>query len=275
MNEKITMRNTVAEIQKATSAIMKAHPEFMKDTKSKVFYLMLEISKKLEAKKRVTKKEWFDVYSEALVMKAAAEEKPKKNAKKESSLKRKPSKKGATKAEAKEEPKKTTKKQVTKNTSKKGSTKNAPKKGEESKKEVKKPATKKFTFPESFVDKDGAKYTRADDIENYEDAFNAYNESNLVIAFHWTPQLLKEAPYSVHIVPKSRVPKKFENDLDLAYVVYAGDREKYLCSVSMYTDANFNVFGKFIKKSRANGGGRKASWLEYEIYRVEEAEESK
>ena len=278
MNEKITMRNTVAEIQNATGAIMKAHPEFMKDTKSKAFKLMAEISKKLEAKKRVTKKEWFDVYSEALVMQAAAEEKPKKTVKKESSLKKKPAKKAPAKkaepkAETKEEPKKSPAK---KTTAKKTATKKTTAKAEPNK--TTKKATPKFSFPKQFKDEDGNIYDRADDLEDIKAIReSAENGDDLVIAFHWTKDLLKQQDsnnnnlYGGFTIPKSKCPKGFTNDLDLCTVLYVGSEIPYVLSVSNYTEMERKLTSQYIKKSRKDGGGRKAYFLDYEFYRVTES----
>ena len=278
MITKMTQRNTVAEIKEFLTKISRS--KALKADK-KAYQQLVLLKEAIDNGEKPSKKELLNVADLCFATVAAAQEKkPVKKAEvsKESSLKKKPAKKAPAKkaepkAETKEEPKKSPAK---KTTAKKTATKKTTAKAEPNK--TTKKATPKFSFPKQFKDEDGNIYDRADDLEDIKAIReSAENGDDLVIAFHWTKDLLKQQDsnnnnlYGGFTIPKSKCPKGFTNDLDLCTVLYVGSEIPYVLSVSNYTEMERKLTSQYIKKSRKDGGGRKAYFLDYEFYRVTES----
>ena len=265
---------TKAELTKATAKeigtfLASASRNAKVKADKNLFSRMQYTSKAIKDGQKVLKKDLLELATDCLAVMAVAETKPeaKKPAEKkqdkpakESSLKKKPSKK----EEPKEEPKKTTKKTTKAEEPKKTATNKKQAKTEPKKEE--KPKT--FSFPEEFEDEDGVKYTRADDITTIEELRKAVeNDEDFVVATHWTADMLKEGVYAIDQLPKKLVPKRFENDLDLASVVFVGDITDNVLTVSLYTEALYFWKGASLKPTK---NGRKGKNLMYELYRVTE-----
>lgn len=229
-----------------------------------LFARMKYTSKAIKNGEKVAKKDLLELASDCLTVMAAAETKPeelKKAPEKESSLKKKPSK------GAKEEPKVESKpSKPSKNGKKSEETKPEPKKSEPKEKSTPKP--KAFSFPKEFEDEDGIKYVLAEDITDIDSLRKAIEaDEDLVIASHWTEQMLKDGSYSLGQLPKKAIPKRFEYDLDLNTVLYVGDISNNVLTVSMYTEALYYWSASSLKQTK---NGRKGVNIMYELYRVVE-----
>lgn len=105
-------------------------------------------------------------------------------------------------------------------------------------------------------------YEIARDIETMEDLYNALNdEQEIVLAYYWNKRHLKQFPYYMGLLGQ---PKSFENDLDLATVIYVSDEKRIAFSVSMYTEAPYSLLPVDLKEE---DGLRFADGIEYQIYR--------
>lgn len=268
MNKKMTMKNTVEEIKVVLGDVAGTVKKLDKD----LFKRFVEANKKLNANERVPKKDLLALVNEAIeVIDKAEKATPKKEASVKpaaSKSKKAPAKKAAP---AKKEAKKTpAKKSATKETA--SSKKKAPAKKSPAKKASKKVAKETAPklddmFPKTFEDESGV-YTRADDIKDLNDLREALeNDEDIFTAAYLTPEFLKNFDYGAGQLPKSKVPKKFNRNLDLCAVVFAGENIPNFITVSTYTEVSYWWKGSSLKQTAK---GRKATHFMYEVYRYEE-----
>lgn len=115
-------------------------------------------------------------------------------------------------------------------------------------------------FPES-LEVEGETYSLATDIKDMKALHKALTDgADLILAFYWSPRHLKQFPYFNGLLGQ---PKSFDNDLDLANVIYISDEYKVAYAVSLYTEGVYSVFPDEIKES---DGLRFASGIEFQIY---------
>lgn len=118
-------------------------------------------------------------------------------------------------------------------------------------------------FPQTLEVGD-SKYELATDIKSMEDLYNALgNDEEIVFAYYWTKRHLKQFNYFGQLLGQ---PKSFDNDLDLATVIYVSDEKKVSYQVSMYTEALYTTLANEIPE--VEDGVRIGTSIEYQIYRA-------
>lgn len=275
---KITAKTSEQELKDFLNANVKLVEEQDKDLHDRIIYVG-KLSKTDESK--VTRKDLYDLAKEVskLLGKKAIEPKPKV----ENSTKKlhKPTPKEETKAEDSsdsepsddgddsdetveeqmqlevEEPKKAKK-------SLGGKKKKEPKEGvtvlEGSENEKTVQLAK--MFPKILQVGDN-KFELTTDIKTMEDLYNALNnDEELVVAYYWTKRHLRQFSYFNGWLGQ---PKSFDNDLDLATVIYVSDEYKVSYQVSMYTEAVYTLLPEDLQEE---DGIRIAGGSEYQIYRT-------
>lgn len=118
-------------------------------------------------------------------------------------------------------------------------------------------------FPETISVGDDT-YKVALDIKNLEDLYKALEaEEEIVVAFYWTKRHLKQFPYFNGWLGQ---PKSFDNDLDLANVIYVSDEYKVAYSVSLYTEGVYTLLAEDLEIIE---GLRFSAGIEFHLYRKE------
>lgn len=98
-------------------------------------------------------------------------------------------------------------------------------------------------------------------VTKMEDLFTLFDkEVEIVLAFYWTKRHLKQFRYFNGWLGQ---PKSFDNDLDLATVVYVSDKGKVAHAVSMYTEGMYTLLPTDIPEDE---GIRYSSGMEFQIY---------
>ena len=98
-------------------------------------------------------------------------------------------------------------------------------------------------------------------VTKMEDLFTLFDkEVEIVLAFYWTKRHLKQFRYFNGWLGQ---PKSFDNDLDLATVVYVSDKGKVAHAVSMYTEGMYTLLPADIPEDE---GIRYSSGMEFQIY---------
>lgn len=103
----------------------------------------------------------------------------------------------------------------------------------------------------------------AEDIKTFEDLYNALSkDEDIVFAYYWTKRHLKQFPYFGGWLGQ---PQSFENDLDLAGVIYVSEENTVSYMVSRYTEAVYTILPSDFEEV---DGIRVAGGIEFQIYRA-------
>ena len=107
-------------------------------------------------------------------------------------------------------------------------------------------------------------YRLATEIKSMDDLYEATNEKDMdevVFAYHFTKKDLKLNPYYGGILGKVT---SFENDLDLAGVMYVSEERKIAYQISLYTEGCYNTLPEDFEEF---DGVRYAGDTMFQIYR--------
>lgn len=273
---KITAKTTKEQLVKALGA----NSSLVKKADKNVYDQMVYTSNAMKKdEKSVTKRDLVDLVKQVMttlgdkfVEPAFAEETPhteKKAPAKESSLKKKVSKKAeTTEPEEVESEQSADEEEAVKSAKKTGAKKPANKtKGdavevlEESSKITQQRAKK---FP-AQIDVQGETYKSAEDIKSMEDLYNAVNaDEDILLAFYYPKRNIKQFGYFNNLLG---TPKSFENDLDLASVLYVSEEKKVAYAISVYMEAPYTVLPDDFE---VVDGIKISGCLEFEVYRKAE-----
>lgn len=120
-------------------------------------------------------------------------------------------------------------------------------------------------FPQTLevkIGDDDCKYELASDIKTMEDLYNALEQDEeIVIAYYWTKRHLRQFPYFNGWLGQ---PKSFENDLDLATVMYVSEELRVSYQVSANTEAVYTLLPEDFAEE---DGIRISGGTEFQIYR--------
>lgn len=117
-------------------------------------------------------------------------------------------------------------------------------------------------FPETITVEE-SKYEIAHDLKTMEDVYNALSdEEDIMFAFCWTKKHLRQFSYFGDCLGH---PKSFDNDLDLASVIYVSEEHKVCYAVSSYTEVVYTVLPKDLEEE---DGVRCSFGVEFQIYRA-------
>ena len=115
-------------------------------------------------------------------------------------------------------------------------------------------------FPDTITIGEDA-YIVDHSVTKMEDLFALFDkEVEIVLAFYWTKRHLKQFRYFNGWLGQ---PKSFDNDLDLATVVYVSDKGRVAHAVSMYTEGMYTLLSTDIPEDE---GIRYSSGMEFQIY---------
>ena len=119
-------------------------------------------------------------------------------------------------------------------------------------------------FPKT-LDVGDTKYELASDIKTMDDLYKSLveNEEDIVLAFYWTKRHLKQFNYFGQYLGQ---PESFDNDLDLASVIYVSEERKVCYSVSQYTEAIYTTLAWEVPEDE--DGIRISTSIDYQIYRA-------
>lgn len=133
---------------------------------------------------------------------------------------------------------------------------------EESKKQLQQRAKK---FP-AKIDVQGESYEVAMDITSMDKLYDAVNaDEDILLAFYYPKRNIKQFGYFNNILG---TPKSFENDLDLASVLYISEEKKVAYAISVYMEAPYTILPEdfeIVDDVRISG------FNEFEIYRKVES----
>jgi hypothetical protein len=133
---------------------------------------------------------------------------------------------------------------------------------EESKKQLQQRAKK---FP-AKIDVQGESYEVAMDITSMDKLYDAVNaDEDILLAFYYPKRNIKQFGYFNNILG---TPKSFENDLDLASVLYISEEKKVAYAISVYMEAPYTIMPEdfeIVDDVRISG------FNEFEIYRKVES----
>lgn len=133
---------------------------------------------------------------------------------------------------------------------------------EESKKQLQQRAKK---FP-AKIDVQGESYEVAMDITSMDKLYDAVNaDEDILLAFYYPKRNIKQFGYFNNILG---TPKSFENDLDLASVLYISEEKKVAYAISVYMEAPYTILPEdfeIVDNVRISG------FNEFEIYRKVES----
>lgn len=248
---KLTKKTTVEEMKGILNANITKVKKADKNLADQIIYAGKHADK-------ATKKDLFDLVKQtidklgdALVVPAMAEETPaetpkKKLAKVESEQAIKPK---AKKSEEVAEPKKSAKKPAKKA------------EGVEVLDEVKTKTSpdRVSKFPAEITVGDNTYVTA--DIKSMEELYEKLNaDEEVVLAFYWSKRNLKQYGYFNNYLG---TPKSFDNDLDLATVIYASDEFKVAYAVSQYTEAPYTILPDDFE---VIDGIKISGHIEFEVY---------
>lgn len=281
---KITVKSTKEQMTSYLNEVFKSVQKANKNLADRIVYTAKAYKKDPAS---VMKKDLFDLCKEAMEslatpstpVVAEASVKPKKKVMKKAET---PVEKTEEEAETTPEPTEETPKAPVKKTGKKAVTKKSAKKEESlvtpkatnsnSKKEV----MLADIFKEVYKTDTLGTLEIAHDIKTIEDLKKSYeNEELLVFAMYWTPRHITQFEYGKDLGFK-HVPKKFEDNVDLASLVYIGEVNDVAYAVSSETDRMYFFLESDLKEE---DGMRFAGGAEYQIYRqtvepqVEETED--
>lgn len=283
---KITAKTTKEQLKSILGANVKAVKEQDKDLFDRIAYAD-KMLKKDESK--VSRKDLADLAKEVIALlgdkfvtpalaeevQPVAENSVKKTgkgvAKKQEAPAEVPEESGESDETAQEEPAKTEK--VDKKSAKKPLGKKAKKEPKEGVTVLEGTENQKTVqmakmFPQTLEVGD-KKYELAPDIKSMEDLYDAMTrDEEIVFAFYWTKRHLRQFPYYGGLLGQ---PKSFDNDLDLATMIYVSEDKVVTYSVSMYTEA---LYATVPRDFEEEDGIRYNNGMEYQIYRavVSEAE---
>ena len=291
---KITAKTTKEHLVKALGVNSKAVKEADKNLYDRLVYTSNAMKKDV---KSVTKSDLVELVRDTIkslgdkfVEPALAEEKTeietketkteKKSPVKESSLKSKVKSKKSEKTEevakatepevasesaeetAKEEAVETAKNTGVKKPAKKTQKGEAVEVLEESKKQPQQRAKK---FP-AKIDVQGETYEVATDITSMDKLYDAVNaDEDILLAFYYPKRNIKQFGYFNNILG---TPKSFENDLDLASVLYVSEEKKVSYAISVYMEAPYTILPEdfeVVDNVKISG------CLEFDVYRKVES----
>lgn len=291
---KITAKTTKEQLVKALGVNSKAVKEADKNLYDRLVYTSNAMKKDV---KSVTKSDLVELVRDTIkslgdkfVEPALAEEKTeietketkteKKSPVKESSLKSKVKSKKSEKTKevakatepevasesaeetAKEEAVETAKNTGVKKPAKKTQKGEAVEVLEESKKQPQQRAKK---FP-AKIDVQGETYEVATDITSMDKLYDAVNaDEDILLAFYYPKRNIKQFGYFNNILG---TPKSFENDLDLASVLYVSEEKKVSYAISVYMEAPYTILPEdfeVVDNVKISG------CLEFDVYRKVES----
>lgn len=133
---------------------------------------------------------------------------------------------------------------------------------EESKKQPQQRAKK---FP-AKIDVQGDTYEVATDITSMDKLYDAVNaDEDILLAFYYPKRNIKQFGYFNNILG---TPKSFENDLDLASVLYVSEEKKVSYAISVYMEAPYTILPEdfeVVDDVKISG------CLEFDVYRKVES----
>lgn len=119
------------------------------------------------------------------------------------------------------------------------------------------------SFPAEFENEAG-KFVVNFDIKSMADLKKAAEKQEVVLGFFWNKRLLKQFPYDrTGLIPKSKVPKEFPNDLDLLVPLHISSDGSFMYVISLYTEMCWVVTDK---EFGITDGMRFTNGIEYNIY---------
>lgn len=138
---------------------------------------------------------------------------------------------------------------------------------------VKAEDTKNSTLAIKFADsielRNGIKLNKVEDIKSFSELRKALEEGReLYFAYFWSKRLLRQFDYSFVDSIQAIVPKAFDNDLDIASILYVSEEKPFAVVISSYTENPYLLSGeKEIEPDEDNI--RYSNGMEYVIYEAE------
>ena len=271
---KITVKSTKEQMTSYLNEVFKSVQKVNKNLADRIVYTAKAYKKDSAS---VMKKDLYDLCKEAMdclvtpatPVVAEASVKPVASKKKVMKKAEKVAEEDITDETPEETPEEETPKAPAKKTGKKAVTKKSAKKEETPLVTETTPASKKEIplaklFKEVYTTDNLGTLEIAHDIKTLDDIKKSYeNEELLVFAMYWTPRHIKQFEYGRDLGFK-HVPKKFEDNVDLASLVFIGEVNDVAYAVSSETDRMYFFLESDLKEE---DGLRFAGGVEYQIYR--------